>query len=122
MHKAQVELLRDESKRDRRGNRIYTEERKREFVAEWRASGLTQRVFAQKVGVKYGTLISWTCKRCVVGKAQESGSVAFRELTMAPVTKGAETTLVEVVLPDGIVLRGGTAVELANLVRELRRA
>ena len=122
MQNAQVELLRDESKRDSRGSRIYSEERKRELVAEWRASGLTQRVFAQKAGVKYATLTSWTCRRRGVGRsASPSQAVAFQELSMVPTAKSAGVSTLEVVLPDGTVVRGSDASELVALIRVLRR-
>ncbi len=122
MQNAQVELLRDESKRDSRGSRIYSEERKRELVAEWRASGLTQRVFAQKVGVKYATLTSWTCRRRGVGRSASPGeAVAFQELSMVPTAKSAGVSTLEVVLPDGTVVRGSDASELVALLRALRR-
>jgi len=122
MQNAPIELIGDESKRDSRGSRIYGEERKRELIAEWRASGLTQRVFAQKVGVKYCTLTSWTCKRRGVGKSASAGPVmAFQELSMVPAAKSTGAASLEIVLPDGIVVRGSHASELVTLVRELRR-
>lgn len=121
MQNAQAELIQTESKRDSRGNRIYSEERKRELVAEWRASGLTQRAFAQKVGVKYGTLISWTCKRRAVGLSERAGAMAFKEVTMAPMARSSGEVSLEVILFDGTVVRGSDAAELAVLVRKLRR-
>ena len=100
MQDAHTELLQDESKRDRRGNRIYSEERKGELVAEWRASGLTQRVFAQRAGIKYATLTSWTCSRRGVGKSAVAPTV-FREMSMPISMKASGGASLEVVLADG---------------------
>lgn len=85
MQSAPVELLPEHTKRNARGNRIYSEERKRELVEEWRASGLTQKAFARKTGVKYGTLTSWTCKPRSVRKP--TAAVAFEELAIRSVSK-----------------------------------
>lgn len=121
MQTAPIEVLRDESKRSSRGNRIYSEERKRELVAEWRASGLTQRVFAQRAGVKYATLTSWTCRRRGLVESEAPRSPVFQEISMSAMAKATEGASLEVVLADGTVARGSDAAELAKLVRELRR-
>ena len=75
-------------------------------------SGLTQKAFAEREGIKYPTLVSWI--QASVGR-QSAPKVGFAELTM----KGAAGPL-EVQLPDGTVIRGGNAQEIARLVQLVR--
>ena len=88
----ETELVETGEKHDTLGRRHTPAERRAELLAAYRASGLTQSAFARREGVRYSTFCTW-----------------------AQATNG-----LEVRLPDGTLLRGGSAVELAALVRAVR--
>ena len=52
-----TELL--EAKRDERGRRITPAAEREALVRAYPESGLTQKAFAKKEGVKYSTFVSW---------------------------------------------------------------
>ena len=54
-----AELIMGERMRDERGHRLYDEERRRRVLENYDKSGLTQKAYAKKEGIKYCTLISW---------------------------------------------------------------
>jgi transcriptional regulator with XRE-family HTH domain len=85
------------------------------LIAQYRDSGLTQRAFAQREGIKFSTFTSWVQGRRVAGKPGRK--VHFTEVPMltAPAIAG-----LEVQLPDGMVVRGSNSGEVAALVRALR--
>ena len=90
---------------------------------EFEASGLTQREFAGRRGVRLSTLQSWVYRR----RRQES-VVAEPPVRLLPVqvssASGPATTSLELALPSGVQVRFGpdTDVEyLARLVAALER-
>ncbi len=101
-----------ESKRDERGRRISSTAEREALVRAYAESGLTQKAFAEREGIKYPTFVSWvqSCRRR--GAAPKVG---FAELTMARVTAP-----LEVQLPDGTVIRGGNTEDVARLLRLVR--
>lgn len=111
-----TELVETGEKRDRLGRTITPVARRTELVAAWRASGMTQAAFAQREGVRYTTFVSW-----VQEEGRKPGPrpapVRFAEVRLPAVLPA---TGLEVRLPDGTVLRGGNAADLAKLVRALR--
>ncbi|HWA28611.1 MAG TPA: hypothetical protein VG734_23380 [Lacunisphaera sp.] len=113
-----TELIETGEKRDRRGRRISSAERRAEAVTAWRSSGLTMAAFARREGIEYSTFAGW------VLKAARQRPVAkrprFAEVRLGPVLAAGPAGLLEVRLPDGTVARGATAVELAALVKALR--
>lgn len=54
-----TELVETGAKRDGRGRRIATREEKIALIAQYRGSGLTQRAFAEREGVKFSTFTAW---------------------------------------------------------------
>jgi transposase-like protein len=104
-----TELIDTGAKRDGRGRRIATAEEKEAMVAQYRESGLTQKAFAQREGLKFSTFTSW-----VQGRRKAGRKVRFAELP-TPAMAG-----LAVQLPDGTVIRGTSAGEVAELVRALR--
>ena len=120
-----TELVETGEKRDRLGRKITPRARRAELVAAWRESGLTQAAFARREGVIYSSFAAW------VQAERRGGFVVPRPKAPArqPVVRFAEVALpgsvsqasgLEVRLPDGTVLRGGNAADLAKLVRALR--
>jgi transposase-like protein len=117
---AKMELVETGEKRDRMGRRITPRSRREELVGAWQRSGLTQAEFARREGVQYPTFASWVQQARGAKGARKSAApkVRFAEVQW-PANLGAAAAL-EVRLPDGTVLRGGSALELAALVRALR--
>jgi len=107
-----TELVDTGAKRDGRGRRIATTEEREAMVAQYLESGLTQKAFAEREGIKFSTFTSWVQGRSKAGKPGRK--VRFAELA-APAMAG-----LAVQLPDGTVIRGTSAVEVAELVRALR--
>lgn len=103
-------------KRDTRGRKIATIERRAELLAAFDTSGLTQKAFARREGVNFHTFVAWLQRRRGAGAA--SPALRFHEVCLAPGVPQAG--LLEVVLPGGIVVRGGNAASVAELVRALR--
>ena len=116
------ELVETGERRDRLGRKITPADRRAELVAGWRASGQTQVEFARREGIKSSSFASWVQAERRAGVTAESKTAArkpavrFTEVRLPPMPAPG----LEVRLPDGTVLRGGSAVELAALVRALR--
>jgi len=110
-----AELVDSGVKRDGRGRMIVPLERRRELIAEYERSGLTQKVFAQREGVSYGTFVAWIGRHRRRGPPGGVAAPVFQELNLAsPSALG-----LEVQLPNGMAVRGRSVRELAELVRAL---
>jgi transposase-like protein len=137
MEASATELIDTGEKRDARGRRLTPAARRAELVAAWRESGLTQAAFARREGLKYPTFATWVQeartgpRRCGSG-AKPAGPVRFAEVRWPP-SSAATAALaaaalaptmpaagLEVRLPDGTVVRGDRATDLAALIRALR--
>jgi transposase-like protein len=121
-----AELVDDELKRDTRGRRIAEPGRRAEIVAGYPSSGLTQKAYARREGVNYHTFVSWLGQSrrpaALPGPRSEPRAPAprFAQLTWPPTTSTAPTaSRLEVVLPDGITLRGDDPAALLILLRAL---
>ena len=110
-----TELVETGDKRDGRGRRLTTAERRSELVAAYRQSGLTMAAFARQEGVRYSTFAGWVLQ----GGRRRAPAVRFAQVRLPSMPPIAPAGL-EVRLSDGTLLRGGSAVELAALVRALR--
>lgn len=113
-----MELVETGEKRDRIGRRITPAARRAELVGAWRSSGLTQAAFARAEGITYSSFAAWVqAERRVPAGASRPG-MRFAEVRLPAVPAPAPG--LEVRLPDGTVLRGGSTAELVKLVRALR--
>ena len=121
MQATTTELVVTGETRDRLGRTITPVARRAELVTAWRASGMTQAAFAQREGVRYTTFVSWVQEE---GRkpaprpapVRPPGRINFAEVRLP----AANAAGLEVRLPDGTVVRGGNAADLATLVRALR--
>jgi transposase-like protein len=113
-----TELIDTGEKRDRRGRHISSVERRAEAVTAWRESGVTMAAFARKEGLAYSTFAGWVLK--AARKRPAAKRPRFAEVRALPVLAAATTGLLEVCLPDGTMVRGASAADLATLVKALR--
>lgn len=126
----EAELIETGEKHDLLGRRRTPQERREELLSAYRESGLTQMAFAKREGIRYSTFCTWAqAERRNGGLPPASAGRKRRRVDQAPTVSFAEVSLpsvsapiagLEVRLPDGTVLRGGRAEELAALVRALR--
>jgi len=126
---AETELIETGEQRDALGRRRTPRERRAELLAAYRQSGLTQKAFARREGITYTTFCCWAQAERRKGRLPVAPAgrkrrrrpvmppVRFVEAALAPTPA---STRLEVRLPDGTVLRGASAAELAALVRALR--
>jgi transposase-like protein len=105
-----------EKKRDERGRRITPRSEREALVRAYQRSGLTQKAFAQREGIKFPTFVSWLQQ---LRRREAQPKVSFAELT-APAMTIAPSAALEAQLPDGTLVRGGNAEELARLLRLVR--
>ena len=115
-----AELMDEARKHDARGRKIATPERRAELLATFDGSGLTQRAFARREGVNFHTFVAWLQRRRSTATHHGApGTRRFQEVCAAPGVR-ADATFLEVALPGGLVVRGGSAAAVAELVRALR--
>jgi transposase-like protein len=117
MRSISTEVVDGGSKRDSRRRRVTDQPRRTELLAAYDRSGLTQKAFAQREGVNVHTFVSWLQQhRRALATTATPPPVQFAELPWS----GARSAGLEVVLPDGVTVRGAIAAEVAALVRLLR--
>ena len=112
-----TELIDTGEKRDRRGRRISSVEQRAEAVTAWRGSGLTMAAFVRREGIEYSTFAGWVLKSA--RKRAVAKRPRFAEVQLGPALAPASAGLLEVRLPDGTIVRGASATELAVLVKAL---
>jgi len=107
------------AKHDERGRRIADAQEKEALMTGYAASGMTQRAFAQREGINPFTFAGWLRqKRLAQREAKPPGDgQRFVELGFPRVAAGF---CLEAVLPDGLIVRGSEAKQLAVLIRGLR--
>ena len=110
-----TELIDTGTKHDGRGRRLVTATERAALIFAYRRSGLTQRVFAAREGIKFSTFTAWLQGRRTAGRPGPKIRFAEVPVPAAPVMVG-----LAVHLPDGVVIRGGSVSEVAELVRALR--
>lgn len=71
-------------------------EQMRQLVQQWKESGLTQKAFCEKIGIKRTTFANW------VNRSKETPRGGFVALT--PVIK-PESERIEVIYPNGVRLK-----------------
>lgn len=99
-------------------------ERRAALVREYKASGLTQAAFARREGLRNSTFAHWVLQMAKMEAEAAKRPIEFAQLRL-PVSSPmpsitAEPAHLEVRLPDGTLLRGDNANDLAMLVRALR--
>jgi hypothetical protein len=122
MESIDTEICLESGKCDRKGRRIRGAHEWSLILKRYDQSGLTQTAFCAREGLKYGTLVAWLGRRRKKGDLSGKGSVTspkFQELSLSGFSDPGNTQL-EVALPDGVVLRGAQASQLAELVQLLR--
>ena len=81
------------------------------LVRAYPESGLTQKAFAKKEGVKYSTFVSWVQAQ---RRQRPRPKLGFTELTLPRAVSGVAP--LEVQLADGTVIRGSRVEEVARLL------
>ena len=102
-----TELIDTGEKRDGRGHRISSVERRAEVVRAWRGSGLTMAAFARRECVEYSTFAGWVLK--AARKRLVPPRPRFAEVRVGPGLPTAAAGLLEVGFPDGTTVRGSNA-------------
>jgi hypothetical protein len=116
---AVVETL-EIAKHDERGRRIADAQEREALITGYAASGMTQRAYAQREGINPFTFAGWLRqKRQAQVEAKEPSGERPRFVELGFPRVGAGFSL-EVVLPDGLIVRGSEAKQLAVLIRGLR--
>jgi len=115
-----AELVETGDKRDTRGRRVTTAERRAQLVQAYHASGLTMAAFARGEGIKYATFAHWVIKAQKAAPAKPRIKFAELQLPFRSPALAATAEQLEVRLPDGTVLRGTRVADVAALVRALR--
>ena len=106
------------AKHDERGRRIADPREKEALVAGYASSGMTQKGYAEREGISRFTLATWLRKkRQEASRGKGAEQQRFVELGLPKMSSGYS---LEVVLPEGLVVRGSEAKQLAALVRGLR--
>jgi hypothetical protein len=116
-----AELVESTEKRDVSGRKLAGEARRMALMAAYDKSGLTQRAFCEREGVKYHTLVTWLVRRRrerPTPREEEAtpGTVRFAQVRL-PRIGGA----LEIALPNGIVIRGADTGQVATIVKSLGR-
>ena len=123
MESIETEIFMESGKSDRQGRRIRGAAEWSSIMERYDRSGLTQAAFCRREGLRFGTLVAWLGRRRKNSGALVDGSQPakpkFHELSLSGPTGEINLSL-EVNLPDGTVLRGAQASELAKLVHLLR--
>jgi len=107
-----AELVETGARKDSRGRRLAVREEARAAIAAYERSGMTQREFAQREGIKFHTFTSWL-KR--FRHADEKPAFAQVRLAKPP----PRSSKLTVKMPSGLVVRGTDASQVAELIRLL---
>jgi hypothetical protein len=112
-----AELVETGAKKDAWGRRLAVREEAQAALAAYERSGLTQREFAKREGIKFFTFTGWL-KRY----RQPGEKPAFAEVRVAkptPTPKVTHRSKLTVKLPSGLVVRGTDAGQMADLIKRL---
>lgn len=114
---AAVEPL-EVGKQDEQGRRIADEAEREKLLAGFAASGMTQRAFARREGINYFTFAGWLRKKRLTAMVPVA-KPTFVEVGV-PAPRAPAPSRLEVVLRDGVIIRGTQGAQVAELVRALR--
>ena len=109
-----TELIDTGAKRDGRGRRLAVRREREAWIAAYESSGLTQREFAQREGIKFFTFTAWL-KRY---RQRVAPKPTFAQVKVA---RRAAAPGLEVTLPTGVTVRGEDVEQIAVLVERLSR-
>src|ERR1035437_8238332 len=96
-----AEVITGEKKRDARGHRLYDQERKDRILEGYDKSGLTQKAYALKEGLKYSTLVYWLQNWRRGPQVVKRSRIKFTELSVPTAATGCR---LEVVFADGTLV------------------
>ena len=117
MESIEAEVCSEEVQKDRKGRRMLGRKEWFRLMGEYDGSGLTQEAFGEREGINYHTFVAWLGRRRRGGVEPGPDTGKFHELSLSgPVSNSS----LEVVLPDGTLIRGEDAVGMSELVRLLR--
>jgi hypothetical protein len=109
-----AELVDTGAKRDGRGRRLAARREREAVIAAYEGSGLTQREFAQREGIKFFTFTGWLKRH-----RRPVAAAAFAQVKLGPPCRPAAA--VEVILPNGVIVRGSEVEQIAAVVERLSR-
>jgi hypothetical protein len=109
-------------RRDARGRRWTPATQRAKLVRACHHSGLTQAQFTAREGLRYSTFAHWVQKalKAAARSGGQEHAVQFAQVQL-PNSPSLHTASLEVRLPDGTVIRGEQADEIAKLLKALRR-
>lgn len=107
------------AKEDGGGRRLADERERRRLLTAFDASGLTQRAFAQQEGINYFTLAGWLRKRRLEEMRPVESARAKRP-TFVELNLPGASLAVEIVMPDGLIVRAGRIEDAVACVKGLR--
>jgi transposase-like protein len=110
-----TEIVDNGEKKDARGHKLITAKERTALIAAYEQSGLTQKAFAMREGVRFSTFTAWL--RRYRKQAGGRDHPAFTELRLATVRPA---WAMEIALPNGIVIRANQAQSVTTLVSALR--
>ena len=84
--------------------RRFTKEERSKWLIRFRSSGLTQREFAARNGLKWGTLVQWLARE----RRASTPPSSFVEVALPPVGS-SEDWVAELNWPSGLRLRLGAS-------------
>jgi transposase-like protein len=110
-----TEIVDRGEKNDARGRKLLDGKERAAMIAAYEQSGLTQRAFAQREGIKYSTFVAWLLRY----RQQAAGPAKPKFAEVRLPTMRPNWTM-EIALPNGIVIRGQDASNVTALVNALR--
>ncbi len=110
-----TELVESGEKTDAQGRKLIRARERKAMIEAYEQSGLTQKAFAQREGVKYSTFTAWLLR--YRQQATEPTKSTFAEVRV-PTTQ--PRWALEIALPNGIVIRGHEVQSVTALVGALR--
>ena len=119
MNAISAEVVETGDRRDTRGRKRVTAERREKLLAAWRMSGKTMAAFARAEGISYPTMAGWASRANKT--STDSAPFTFAQVQVPEMDAFAQSDrMLEVRLADGTMVRGRTTADMIALVRGLR--